>query len=246
MSINQTISKLNDMKLTGMAKSYQDRRIKPDHKDLSFDEFFSMVVDDEHIYRKNKRLKRLLKRAKFKLSSACLEDIDYKQPRGLQKTHVVNLQNTTWLEKHQNILITGATGVGKTYIACAFGTWACKNGFTTAYYRWPRLFGDTLAAMGEGNYLKHLKKLSKIDLLVIDDFGINSLSNTDRKDFLEIIEDRYTAGSTIITSQLPIKEWHEFIGDPTIADAVMDRILHVSHKFDLRGGSMRKPQKDID
>jgi DNA replication protein DnaC len=246
MSINQTISKLNDMKLTGMVRSYQERRIKPDHNDLSFDEFFSLVVDDEYIYRKNKRLKRLLKRAKFKLSTACLEDIDYKQPRGLQKTHVLNLQNTSWLEKHQNILITGPTGVGKTYLACAYGTWACKNGLTTAYFRWPRLFGNILVSKGEGNYLKHLRKLAKINLLVIDDFGINALTDTDRKDFLEIVEDRYMAGSTIITSQLPIKEWHEFIGDPTIADAVMDRLLHISYKFELRGGSMRKPQKDID
>ena len=246
MNINQTVSKLNDMKLTGMAKAYQDRRTKPDHKDLSFDEFFGILVDDEHIYRKNKRLKRLLKRAKFKISSACLEEIDYRQQRGLQKTRVVNLQNTSWLENHQNILITGPTGVGKTYLACAFGNWACRNGFTAAYFRWPRLFGDILASKGEGNYLKHLKQLAKTNLLVIDDFGINSLSDNDKKDFLEIVEDRYMAGSTIFTSQLPVKEWHEFIGDPTIADAVMDRILHVSHKFDLKGGSMRKPQKDID
>jgi len=246
MNINQTISKLNDMKLTGMAKAYQDRRIKPDHKDLSFDEFFGILVDDEHIYRKNKRLKRLLKRAKFKISSACLEEIDYRQQRGLQKTRVVNLQNASWLENHQNILITGPTGVGKTYLACAFGNWACRNGFTTAYFRWPRLFGDILASKGEGNYLKHLKKLAKTNLLIIDDFGINSLSDNDRKDFLEIVEDRYMAGSTVFTSQMPVKEWHEFIGDPTIADAVMDRILHVSHKFDLKGGSMRKPQKNID
>lgn len=246
MNINQTISKLNDMKLTGMARAYHDRRTKPDHKDLSFDEFFGILVDDEHVYRKNKRLKRLLKRAKFKISSACLEEIDYRQQRGLLKTRIVNLQNTSWLENHQNILITGPTGVGKTYLACAFGNWACRNGFTTAYFRWPRLFGDILASKGEGNYLKHLKKLAKTNLLIVDDFGINSLSDTDRKDFLEIVEDRYMTGSTIFTSQLPVKEWHEFIGDPTIADAVMDRILHISHKFDLKGVSMRKPQKDID
>jgi len=246
MNINQTISKLNDMKLTGMAKAYQDRRTKPDHKDLSFDELFGILVDDEHVYRKNKRLKRLLKRAKFKISSSCLEEIDYRQQRGLQKTRVVNLQNASWLENHQNILITGPTGVGKTYLACAFGNWACRNGFTTAYFRWPRLFGDILASKGEGNYLKHLKKLAKTNLLIIDDFGINPLSDNDRKDFLEIVEDRYMTGSTIFTSQMPVKEWHEFIGDPTIADAVMDRILHISHKFDLKGDSMRKPQKGID
>ena len=242
MNIEQTIERLNEMRLSGMANSYAERRVKPDHKDLSFDEYFGLVVEDEHMYRKNKKIKKSLKDAKFKLSSACLEDIDYRQPRGLNKTQVVNLQNTSWLEKHQNILITGATGVGKTYLACAFGTWACRNGFAALYYRWPRLFGDIMSSKGEGNYLKHLKKLSRANLLVIDDFGLNPLSASDRKDLLEVIEDRYMSGSTIIASQLPIKEWHEFIGEPTIADAVMDRILHVSYKFELKGGSMRKKQ----
>lgn len=246
MNLNQTITKLNEMKLFGLARAYQDRRTKPDHQDLSFDEFFGLLVDDEYLYRKNNRLKRLLQLARFKINNTSLEEIDYRQPRGLQKTQIVNLQNTSWLTNHQNILIAGPTGVGKTYLACAFGNWACRNGFTTAYFRWPRLFGDILVAKGEGNYLKHLKKMAKIQLLIIDDFGLNALADSDRKDFLEIIEDRYMAGSTIITSQLPVKDWHEFIGEPTIADAIMDRILHLSYKFDLKGGSMRKPQKNID
>ena len=159
---------------------------------------------------------------------------------------MVNLQNISWLQQHQNILITGPTGVGKTYLACAFGTWACRNGFTALYYRWPRLFGEMLSSRGDGSYLKHLTKLSKTNVLVIDDFGLNPLSATDRKDLLEIIEDRYMTGSTIIASQLPLKEWHEFIGEPTIADAVMDRILHQSYKFELKGGSMRTKQKDVE
>lgn len=245
MTIEQTLSKLNAMKLSGMSRSYAERRIKPDHKDLSFDEFFALLVDDESIYRQNKRLNRLLKQARFKISSACLEDIDYRQPRGISKNQVINLRNTSWLDNHQNILITGPTGIGKTYLACAFSTWACRNGFTALYYRWPRLFGDMHASRGEGNYLKHLKKLSKTNVLLIDDFGLNPLSDNDRKDFLEIIEDRYMAGSTIITSQLPVRDWHEFIGEPTLADAVMDRLLHLSYKFELKGGSMRKKQKDI-
>ena len=162
------------------------------------------------------------------------------------KSKVLSLQNNEWIENHQNLLITGPTGVGKSYLACSFGQWVCRHGCSVLYSRWPRLLGDILAARGEGRYLRHLQKLAKVKLLIIDDFGLNSLSDTDRKDFLEIIEDRYTVGSTIITSQLPIKEWHAYIGDPTIADAICDRLFHVSHKFEMKGGSMRKKQKNID
>ncbi len=246
MSIEQTVAKLEEMKLYGMKKAYEERRTKPDHKDLSFDEFFGLVVDDEHISRQNRKLKRLMNDARFKLSNANLEDIDYRQQRGLQKSSILNLQNTAWLENHQNILVTGPTGVGKTFLTCAFGSFACRKGYTALYYRWPRLFGEMFSSRGEGCYLKHLKKLAKTDLLVIDDFGLNPLSDTDRKDFLEVIEDRYLSGSTIIASQLPIKEWHEFIGEKTIADAIMDRILHLSYKFEMKGASMRKRQNEVE
>ena len=148
MGYKQTIEKLNEMKLYGMTQSFSDRRILPDHKDLSFDQFMGLVVDDEYIHRKNNRLKRLLKCAKFKIYSACLEDLDYKNSRGLIKSKVLNLQNPEWIQNHQNILITGPTGVGKTYLACAFGNYACRQGFTALYYRWPRLFGDILASIG--------------------------------------------------------------------------------------------------
>mgnify|MGYP001561072627 CR=1 FL=1 len=236
----QTIDRLYEMNLTGMAKSFEKRHQQPDHQDLSFDDFFSLLVEDEYVYRLNNRQKRLLQQAKFKYPSACLEALDYHQGRHLIKTQIVNLQNTKWIDKHQNILITGSTGVGKSYLACAFGTWACRQGYGAHYYRWPRLFGDMLAARGEGTYLQYLKKLAKCPVLIIDDFGLGSLTPDDAKDFLEIVEDRYMAGSTIISSQLPLNQWHSYLADPTIADAVCDRLFHVAYKFELKGGSMRK------
>jgi DNA replication protein DnaC len=234
------------MRLNGMAKSFQERRIKPDHQDLSHEEFIALLVDDEYQHRQNNRQLRLLRMARLKFSSAALENIDYQQNRGITKSKIIGLQNNEWLKKHQNILISGATGVGKSYLACAFGQWACRHGYTVHYSRWPRMLGDILAARGDGTYLKYLQKLAKVDLLIIDDFGLNSLSDTDQKDLMEIIEDRYMAGSTIIASQLPIKDWHTFIGDPTIADAVCDRLFHVANKFEMKGGSMRKKSENID
>jgi len=244
--MEETLRKLNELKLHGMSKSFQERIIRPDHRDLSFEELLGLLVDDEYIYRKNLKQRRLMQMAKLKFPSACLEDVDYHPSRCLVKSKVIGLQNLEWLKNHQNILITGSTGVGKSYLACAFGQWACRNGKTVFYSRWSRLLGDILASKGQGNYLKHLDRLAKVDLLIIDDFGISSINDTERKDFLEIIEDRYTKGSTIMTSQLPPKEWHTYIGDPTIADAVCDRLFHVSHKFEVKGPSMRKKLKEVD
>lgn len=234
------------MKIHGMAKSFETNRISPQCQDLSHDEFMALLTDDEYIYRQNNRQRRLLQMARLKFPAATLESIDYAQSRGITKTKIAGLQNNQWLEKHQNILITGATGVGKSYLACAFGQGACRNGFTVYYSRWPRMLGDILAARGEGTYLKHLHKLAKVDLLIIDDFGLNSLADTDKKDLMEIVEDRYMTGATVITSQLPLKDWHAFIGDQTIADAVCDRLFHVAHKFELKGDSMRKKTENID
>ena len=246
MIIEQTLDKLEEMNLHGMFKSFKERMTRTDHKDLSFEEFFGLIVDDEYMHKQNLRLYRLLKLAKLKFSSACLENIDYQQSRGLTKSRILGLQNTKWLDAHQNILITGPTGVGKSYLACAFGQWACRNGYSTLYFRWPRLFGDILAAKGQGKYLKHLNKLSKAQVLIIDDFGMNQINDADRKDFFEIIEDRYSTGSTIISSQLPLKEWHNFISDPTSADAICDRLFPVAHKLELKGGSMRKKIEIVD
>lgn len=243
MLIEQTIDKLNKMRLFGMAKSFSEKRVRPDYKDINSEDFLGLLVEDEFIYRRAVSQRRLLGNAKLKISSACLENIDYKHSRGLSKTKILGLENQEWIESSQNILITGPTGVGKTYIACAFGQLACRRGYTTLYYRWPRLLGDILASKGEGNYLKHLNRLAKVKLLIIDDFGLNSVTDQDRKDFLEIVEDRYMSGSTIITSQLKIKDWHEYIGEATISDAICDRLFPIAHKFELDGSSMRKDLK---
>jgi len=231
------------MRLFGMARSFESRCNKPDHQDLSHEEFVGLLVEDEFIHRQNRRQTRLLHNAKLKLSQACFEELDYTQPRGIHKNKITALQNTSWITEHHNILISGATGVGKSYLACAFGQWACRNGFTVYYSRWPRMLGDMLASRGEGKYLKYLQYLAKINVLIIDDFGITPLTDSDKKDLLEIIEDRYLTGTTIMTSQLPLKDWHESIGEPTIADAVCDRLFHHAYTFELKGGSMRKTQQ---
>ena len=239
----QTIRKLNALKLFGMAQSFERRHNQPDHRDLTAEDFLGLLIDDETLYRQNKRQTRLLQAAHLKITNACLEGIDYEPPRGLMKSKVLALQNTEWIESHQNILMTGPTGVGKSYLACAFAQWACRQGCSTLYTRWPRLLGDMLAARGEGNYLKYLKKLTQVEVLVIDDFGLNALTESDRKDFMEIVEDRHMTASTIIVSQLPLSHWHEYIGDATIADAICDRLFQLANKFEMKGGSMRKQQK---
>lgn len=243
MNSDQIIKKLYEMKFIGMARSYEEKINKPGHRDLSFEEFLALLVNDEYLYRKNQRQTRLLQIAKLKFPLACFEEVDYRATRGINKAKLVALQDEGWLTVNQNILITGPTGIGKSYLACAFGQRACRNGHSVYYFRWPRMLGDMHAARGDGTYLKYLNKLCRVNLLIIDDFGINSLNDTDRKDLLEVVEDRYTTGSTIITSQLPVKEWHDFIGDPTIADAVCDRLFHNAHSIEMKGGSMRKRQQ---
>ena len=198
-----------------------------------------MIVAREWLFRENRRLTRRLKEARLK-QQAAVEDIDFRQPRGLDKSVMLTLSTCQWIRNHQNVIITGPTGIGKSYLAEALAQKACREGFTALYYRSPRLFRDLAIARGDGNYSKFLIKLAKTDLLVVDDWGLSSLTDAERRDFLEVMEDRHGIRSTVITSQYPVAKWHELIGEPTLADAILDRIVHNAHKIVLKGESMRK------
>jgi len=230
------------MTLLGMADGFKEQLQQPSFQDLSFDQRFGMLVDSQWTWKENKRLKRLLKEAKLKLQ-ASVEDIDYKTSRGIEKSVLINLTSCNWIRNHQNLLISGPTGVGKTFLACALAQKACREGFRTLYLRMPQFFYQIALARADGTYGNLMKKFSKTHLLVLDDLGLTSLSDTERRDLLEVIEDRHGVSSTLITSQLPVENWHDHIGDPTIADAILDRIIHSAHRIQLKGGSMRKKQK---
>lgn len=238
----QTITMMQSMKLFGMAKGFSERAGTPQHAELSHAEFVGLLVQDEKLHRDNQRLKRLLSNARLRLPAA-LEDIDYRHPRGLTKQNIIELSNTQWITARRNVLITGPTGIGKSYIACALGNLAARAGFQVLYARAPRMFETLLQSKGDGSHLKTITKLGKIQVLIIDDLLLTPMSDTERKDLLEIIEDRYETTSTIITSQCPIKDWHQNIGDPTLADAICDRLFHNAFKIALKGPSVRNPKE---
>jgi len=238
----QTFDKLYAMKLIGMAEGFKEQLEQPSCHDLSFNERFGMLVDRQWTWKENHRLKGLLQKAKLKLQ-ACVEDIDYKTPRGIEKPVIMHLISCDWIRRYQNVLISGPTGVGKTFLACALAQKACREGFRTLYLRSPQFFYQMALSRADGSYLTLVKKFSKTHLLVLDDLALTPLNDTERRDLLEVIEDRNGSASTLITSQLPIEKWHDHIGDPTIADAILDRLIHNGHRIQLKGGSMRKKQK---
>lgn len=238
----QTFDKLYAMKLLGMAEGFKEQLEQSSSHDLSFDERFGILVDRQWTWKENNRLKRLLKEAKLKLQASG-EDIDYKTSRGIDKSVMMNLLSCNWIRRQQNVLISGPTGVGKTFLACALAQKACREGFRTLYLRSPQFFYQIALARADGSYGSLMKRLSKTQLLVLDDLGLAPLSDPERRDLLEVIEERHGSASTLVTSQLPIENWHDHIGDPTIADAILDRLIHNAHRIQLKGGSMRKKQK---
>ncbi len=241
LMIEATIEKLIAMKLAGMAEGLKEQISNNAYKDLSFEERLGFLVDQEHLSRENRQVKILLAHARMRHPSACIEDIDFRTRRGLAKDVILALSQNEWIRAHQNVIIVGPTGSGKTYIACALGNAAIRHGIRTIYVRLPRLMQEMKVARADGSFVKLLSRLQRIRLLIIDDWGINPFTDDERRNFLEIMEDRHNVRSTIIASQFPVDAWHDIIGDPTLADAICDRVVHNAHKIILKGGeSMRK------
>jgi len=239
MMTQQTIDKLHDMKLTAMAEAFIQQLSQPDLGELSFEDRFAMLVDHQWTFKEDRRMTRLLRMAKLR-DCACIENVDFRTPRALDKSLVMRLTDSDWIKKAQNAIILGPTGVGKTYLACAIANSACRGGYPAMYKRAPRLYQEIAIARADGSYPKLMNKLSKIKVLILDDFCIAPMSDPERRDLLEVLEDRQSISSTIIATQIPIENWIEHIGDPTLADAILDRLVHNAHKIYLKGESMRK------
>lgn len=235
-----TVEKLYGLRLGAMALAYQEQHKDAQVSSLGFEERFAMLVDAEHLSRDNRRIKTLLKEAELRIPEACLEDVDASAQRGIDKGMLRQLQSCSWVDQNLNVLITGMTGTGKSYIACALGQTACRRGLRVCFRRVPRLFDELALAKADGSYAKVLRRLGRAQLLILDDLGLGSPSEAQRHDLLEVLEDRYGARATIVTSQLPRESWHEWIGDPTVADAILDRLVHNAYKLDLTGPSRRK------
>ena len=239
MLIHPTIDLLYTLGLYGMAKGFKALEATPETRDLEHAEWLGLLLDHEVTLRRQKRFERRARVARLR-HQASVEDVDFRAARGLDRTLFLKLADCDWVRSRRNLLITGPCGVGKSWLACALGQKACREDLSVLYHRVPRLFAALTLARGDGRYAKHLHSLSRVDLLVLDDWGPGSLNAEQRRDLLEIVEDRYDARSIMITSQVPVDRWYEIIGDPTLADAILDRIVHTAYRIELSGDSLRK------
>lgn len=243
MLIQQTLERLRQLGLHGMLRSLDQQLESSEYLSLSFEERLGLLIDSETAFRDSRNLKTRLKAAKLK-HQACIENIDFRKPRGLEKRLLLQLSSCQWVTDHRNILVTGPTGVGKTYVACALAHKACQQGFKALYERAPRLFSTLALAKAAGTYNSMLGKMSKLDVVVIDDFGLITLNDDMARDLLELVDDRSERKSTIFASQLPVDSWHDTIGNPTLADAILDRVVHNSYRLKLKGPSMRDTKEE--
>jgi len=243
MLTEPTLDKMKALKLDAMATAWQEQQKNAAMQKLGFDERLGLLVDAEWLWRENRRLERTLKEAKLRLSQACVEDIDYSSKRELDKAVMRQLASCRWVHEHQNILVTGATGTGKTYVACALAQQACRKGYRALYRRASRLCDELVLARADGTYGRLLSRIARVDVLVLDDFGLTPIRETERRDLYEIMEDRHGLRSTILASQLPPAKWHDHVGEPTVADAILDRVMSNAHRIVLNGPS-RRPKEE--
>lgn len=244
MLTHPTLDKLQTLRLCGMHRALEEQINMPDIEELGFEERLGLLVDREYTERENRRLKTRLGKAKLR-HNASPEDIDYRAPRGLDKSLMTRLATCGWLHEHLNCLIIGPAGIGKSWLACALAHKACRDGFTARYLRVPRLFRELAIARGDGRYHKLLREFAKTDLIILDDLCMAPLTDEQQRDLLEILDDRFDVRSTLVTSQLPLEHWHQHLGDPTLADAILDRLVHNAYKINLKGESMRKRKSKL-